>query len=82
MSNKPVDALMKHNVYTLCTISLDSRKNYRKHLKEVRRLSDEAIDKDFFSITANKKTAFVKALRIKFPEYSTEMLMEIPRILL
>lgn len=78
MSNKPVDALMKHNVYTFMHDFFGLTEKHRKHLKEVRRLSDEAIDKDFFSITANKKTAFVKALRIKFPEYSTEMLMEIP----
>lgn len=78
VSNKPVDALMKHNVYTFMHDFFGLTEKHRKHLKEVRRLSDEAIDKDFFSITANKKTAFVKALRIKFPEYSTEMLMEIP----
>ena len=73
----PCSIKIKNDVYDFMKEFFGLSEEHRNHLKNVRHLSDEAIEKDFFSLVEEKKEAFIKALKIKF-SYSVEELMNVP----
>lgn len=73
----PCSIKIKNDVYGFMKEFFGLSEEHRNHLKNVRHLSDEAIEKDFFSLVEEKKEAFINALKIKF-SYSIEELMNVP----
>lgn len=78
VTNKIVDDNLKNDVYGFMKEFFGLSEKHRLHLKDIRMLSDESIKKDYFSLTTEKKESFLKALRIKYPQYKTEEFMDVP----
>lgn len=76
--SKPVNPEILNNVYEFMRDYAGLNEIHKTHLQEERHLSEERICEDYFSFPNTRKYKLVKALREKYPEYTREILQDIP----
>ncbi len=67
-----------HNVYLFMQRYFGVNKIHHGHLLYVRKLSEERIKRDYFSMKTTEKKKFIEALKEKFPFYSDDTLSKVP----
>ena len=75
---KHVNPEVIHNVYEFMKEYSGISEEHKNHLLKERHLSEERIAKDYFSFPNTRKYKLVNALREKYPEYTREILQDVP----
>ncbi len=78
VESKYVNPEVLQNVYTFMRDYAGINEGHKNHLIKERHLSEERLEKDYFSFPYNRKHKLIEALREKYPEYSREVLQDIP----